>query len=100
MKKRLKGLYLVISSVIICLLNLPFALAKSASGHKLFYTNPGNRTAAVSTGLVTAKSSVYDSLSLNLKGMSREAFEFAKKGFNKLVQEGRLLNDSIISIID
>ena len=103
MKKRLKGLYLIISSVVICLLNLPFALAKSAAGNKLFYHPPVGARRALpsgSSGFVPVLKSAYDSLSLNLKGMSREAFEYAKKGFNKLVEEGKLLNDSIISIID
>jgi len=92
MKKSLKGLYLIISSVVICLLNLPFAIAKSSTGTR--------KLTPVNTGPATSKRSVYDSLSLNLKGMSKEAFEYAKKGFNKLVAEGKLLNDSIISIVD
>ena len=44
--------------------------------------------------------SVYDSLKLNLAGLNRKAFELAQKGFEKLVEQGVILNDSIISIID
>jgi len=100
MKKRLKGLYLIVSSIVICLINLPLAIAKTAGGHKLLSSNSGRKVTPINRGSVSASRSVYDSLSLNLKGMSKEAFEFAKRGFNKLVEEGKLVNDSIISIID
>lgn len=105
MKKKFKGVYLVISSIVIGLFNLPFAFAKSASGgHKLFFTPPPAdstaKNSADSLQFIPVIRSVYDSLHLNLRGMSEEAFEFAKKGLDKLVEEGRLLNDSIISIID
>ncbi len=103
MKKRFRGIHVIISSLVIGFFNLPFAFAKSASGHKLFFHPPTDssiKISARSTGLTRAARSAYDSLALNLKGLSREAFEFAKKGFNKLADEGRLVNDSIISIID
>lgn len=44
--------------------------------------------------------SVYDSLHLNLQGLSREAFDYAKKGLERLAAQGRLMNQSIISIAD
>jgi hypothetical protein len=103
MKKRFKGFYLLISSIVIGLLHLPFAFAKSATGNKLFFRPPGDSTAANTANslpYIPALKSVYDSLHLNLKGMSQEAYEYAKKGLGKLVEEGKLLNDSIISIID
>ena len=40
MKKKIKGLYFLISSVVIGLLHLPFAFAKAATGNKLFYHPP------------------------------------------------------------
>ena len=103
MKKKIKGFYLLVSSIVIGLLHLPFAFAKSATGAKLFYHPPvdlATKTTAVSTSLVPALRSVYDSLHLNLKGLSQQAFDYAKQGLNILVAEGKLLNDSIISIID
>lgn len=103
MKKRFKGFYLLVSSVIIGLLHLPFAFAKSANGTKLFISHlPADSTekSGASAGPLPVLKSVYDSLHLNLKGLSAEAYEFAKAGLNKLIEEGKLLNDSIISIID
>ncbi len=103
MKKKFKGFYLLVSSIVIGLLHLPFAFAKSATGAKLFYHPPvdsTNKTKVVSTPLFPSIVSVYDSLHLNLKGLSQQAFDYAKQGLLKLIEEGKLLNDSIISIID
>lgn len=43
---------------------------------------------------------VYDSLSLYNKGLSDEAFMYAMEGFEELLNEGVVKNDSIITIID
>lgn len=103
MKKKFKGFYLLISSIVIGLLHLPFAFAKSATGAKLFYHPPVDSAKKInisSAPLFPSIISVYDSLHLNLKGLSQQAFDYAKKGLNILIEEGKLLNDSIISIID
>ena len=103
MKKKIKGFYLIVSSFFIAILHLPFAFAKSATGTKLFFHPPADSAAksTIAPGPdATAIKSVYDSLHLNFKGLSHQAFDFAKQGLQKLVEEGRLLNDSIISIID
>ena len=101
MKKRSKKIRILVSSIVIGLLNLAFAFARSATGSKVFYHPPARVAGAVSSTTLTftpSIRSVYDSLRLNLKGMSREAFEYAKKGFSRLVEEGKLVNDSIISM--
>jgi hypothetical protein len=103
MKKRLKNLYLILSSFLIAILHLPFAFAKSATGSIRNIFVPFDSTVLDKTDslqFIPALRSVYDSLHLNLAGLSQQAFEYAKKGLNRLVEEGKLLNDSIISIID
>jgi hypothetical protein len=103
MKKKFKGFYLLVSSVVIGFLHLPFAFAKSATGAKLFYHPPAGsnpRSNMTAAPPLPALKSVYDSLQLSLKGLSQQAFDYAKKGLNILIEEGKLLNDSIISIID
>src|SRR5687768_8544772 len=106
MLKRLKGFYFIISSIVITLLHLPFAFAKSAAGARVFL-NPGDSTKkeAANTPVLPAPApmavkSVYDSLKLDLNGLSRQAYEYAKLGFDKLVEQGRVINNSIISIVD
>jgi L,D-transpeptidase catalytic domain len=103
MKKKIKGFYLIVSSFVIAILHLPFAFAKSATGTKIFFHLPVDSTAknTVATAPITSSlKSVYDSLHLSLKGLSQQAFDFAKQGLQKLMAEGKLLNDSIISIVD
>ncbi len=103
MKKKIKGFYLIVSSFVIAILHLPFAFAKSATGTKLFFHPPADSTTKntnESVPFTPALKSVYDSLHLNFKGLSYQAFDFAKIGLQKLVEDGKLLNDSIISIID
>jgi len=43
---------------------------------------------------------VYDSLQLSDRGLSRQVFEYAIRGFNKIRTTGALENDSILSIVD
>lgn len=102
MKKRVKGFYLIISSVFIYLLHLPVVFAKSATTNKLFFhlSDSSAKKLTQSTHFIPSILSVYDSLQLHFMGLNRQAFDFAKKGFDKLIEQGRLLNDSIISIID
>jgi hypothetical protein len=45
-------------------------------------------------------SNIYDSLRLNLMGLSRQAFQYAMEGFNCLTKAGKIANAKIISIVD
>ncbi len=49
---------------------------------------------------VKIETSLYDSLNLNSVGLSREAFDYAVKGYHYLLSAGRLNNDHLISIVD
>jgi hypothetical protein len=103
MKKKFKNFYLLVSSVIISILHLPLAFAKSTGSSKLFFTPLKDsiaKNAVDSMQLIPSLRSAYDSLHLNLKGLSLQAYDYAKQGFDKLLTEGRVINDSIISIID
>ncbi|HSO87194.1 MAG TPA: murein L,D-transpeptidase catalytic domain family protein [Draconibacterium sp.] len=46
------------------------------------------------------KTDIYSFLNLAQYGLSNEAYQLALKGFNKLKTEGKLLNSSILTIID
>jgi hypothetical protein len=106
MKKKFKGFYLIISSFIIAILHLPFAFAKSASaGAKFLWKSMEDSLTIEPTKTIfiepaMAGKSVYDSLHHQLNGLSQQAFDYAKKGFDRLVAEGKLLNDSLIAIAD
>jgi hypothetical protein len=109
-KPYFKKFYFLLSSSLIFLLHLPFVFAKSRplNGEK-----PKPRPVTVGTtingysAMNIIKSSIgnsvgaiYDSLRLNLMGLSHQGFEYAMKGFDFLVKAGRLSNDSILSIVD
>jgi hypothetical protein len=48
----------------------------------------------------SGQSNIYDSLKLGALGLSKQAFDYALKGFNYLVAKGKIANNSIISIAD
>lgn len=102
MKKKFRGFYLLVSSIFIALLHLPFAFAKSATNTRLFhpFAEATEKKPESNSSFLPPVKTVYDSLHLNLSGLSHQAFEYAKQGLNKLIEEGQLLNDSIVSIID
>jgi hypothetical protein len=66
-------------------------------------------TAAVDTAVVTAAPSggaaagalaLYESLNLDSVGLSRPAFEYAIKGYQKLVDSGLVTNQQYLTIVD
>jgi hypothetical protein len=99
MKKKFKSAYLLLSSILISLVSLPFAFAKSATGAKLFCHPSDSRKKSLTVSEpVSVVKSVYDSLHLKITGLSHQAFDYAKKGFEKLAQQGKLNNNSIVAI--
>jgi len=103
MIKRAKGIYIFISTLLIGALHLSFGFAKNTGQlvRDVFHTGDSSIYSPNDSLLFTPEiKSVYDSLQLNLKGLSREAFESARKGMEHLAAQGRLINESIISIVD
>jgi hypothetical protein len=107
MQKKLKGFYFLVSTLVIAILHMPFAFAKSAKQHFLSYTATpttaafaGPTPAPAPAPAVSMVRSVYDSLHLQVSGLSRQAFDYAKAGFDKLVKQGKIINQSVISIVD
>ncbi|WP_462219884.1 murein L,D-transpeptidase catalytic domain-containing protein, partial [Ferruginibacter sp.] len=61
-----------------------------------FFVNSESPLVAVST----SHANVYDSLRLNLMGLSQQAFQYAMQGLDHLLKAGKISNDKIISIVD
>jgi hypothetical protein len=103
----LKKIVFSFSPVLIVLLHLPFVFAINRPLH---IDQPHQDLTSLPTGVSkilnspkvdpVSPSSVYDRLNLDRLGLSRDAFEYAIKGFNKLREEGKLNNSGIITIID
>lgn len=110
MFKKLKAVYLLTASLFITLIHVPFGVNRNISAASA--ASPINNTeevAGTNEEVIPAPApapapnpmpSAYDSLDLDAKGLSEEAFEYAKKGFVKLIENGKITNDSIISIVD
>ena len=99
MQRKLKTAYLVLTSVLLYLFHLPIALAKSATGSR-FIPDASDSVRKVSSKTLASARSVYDSLRLDVAGLSRQAYDYALRGFDKLLAQGKLLNDSILTIAD
>jgi hypothetical protein len=100
-KRKVRNAYLFISSLVVGLLSFPFAFAKSVEKKaSQFKHTVANLSVNDLIPVIPSAVSVYDSLRLNLAGLNRKAFEMAQQGYEKLREQGALLNDNIISIID
>lgn len=100
-KRKVRNAYLFISSLLVGLFSFPFAFAKSVEKRATQLRDTVSNL-SVSDFIPTIPSavSVYDSLKLNLSGLNRKAFELAQQGFERLKEQGVILNDHIISIAD
>lgn len=103
MKKSLKLSWLLLSSFFIGIAHFTMAMAKPR--------HAGNNVAALELSFYPVGEdsldadaprikSVYDSLQLELSGLSRQAFDYAQRGWKKLKAQGKLLNDRILAIVD
>jgi hypothetical protein len=100
-KRKVRTAWLFISSLIVGLFSFPFAFAKSVEKTAIQLKDTvSNLNVTDFVPLMPSAVSVYDSLRLNLAGLNRKAFEYAQQGFEKLKEQGVILNDHIISIID
>src|SRR5512138_883028 len=99
-KRKVRNAWLFVSSLLVGLFSFPFAFAKSVEKRATQFKNTVTNTITDFMPTIPSAISVYDSLKLNLEGLNRKAFELAQRGFEKLVDQGVILNDNIISIID
>lgn len=93
---KVNKVFLSFCAIVGFMLHLPFAF----SGTKVFSFNPAaNITGSnLNTSLSSAK--VYDSLKLNLSGLSEKAFFSAIRGYEYLKGKGKIANENILSIAD
>lgn len=104
-KSMVKKIYLFLSSFFIFILHLPFVFAKikpaehvsaiKAAAHNISASFSGNPSSPLNS-----QARIYDSLKLNTLGLSKQAFDYALKGFNYLKSLGKVHNDEILSIVD
>ncbi len=97
-KFRAKKVYFFFSALFAFMLHLPFAFSgtKSFTFKKVIPSTP----ALQGEHNVSAVSKMYDSLKLNLSGLSHEAFDYAVKGYEYLKSKGKIANQNVLSIVD
>src|SRR5882672_574464 len=100
MKRNLRGFYLLVSTLVIGLFQLPFAFGRTVFGGKPFITASTTMGPSDSLQATIPIPSVYDSLHLDVLGLSRKAFDYAQKGWGKLIEQGKVTNAAILSIVD
>lgn len=103
MKVNLKNNYVLgFVLVLVFLVHLPilFATPKAAKANLFYETNLVNKNKDLISAKSAALYNVYDSLNLEEKGLSRQVFDYAVNGFNKIKENGVLENEQILSIAD
>lgn len=101
-KIRLKRVYLCFAAFLAFMLHLPVAFSGNnvVDISKAMGDTNNNNTDVSQEKSSSAVYKVYDSLKLNLKGLSENAFNYAVKGYEYLKAQGKIANDNIISIAD
>jgi hypothetical protein len=79
----------------LCLTSL-LSLKVSSIGKK----NTGVVKHTVAKAGASANAMLYDQLALGALGLSQQAYEYALAGYERLLEEGKLKNDDILSIVD
>ena len=95
---KINKVQLAFFAIVAFMLHLPFAF----SGTKVFTANslPSNTTTSSASTLSFSSAKIYDSLQLNLSGLSEQAFASAVKGYEYLKSKGKIGNENILSIAD
>jgi hypothetical protein len=106
-KLTIKNVYLFFSSVFFFLLHIPFVFAKNKPAIQNFTTNKIEHIATDTLSFSNLKNvavdsvaNLYQSLCLNILGLSQQAFTDALKGLNYVNESGKICKNKIISIID
>ncbi len=97
-KVKIKKLYIYFSAVLTFMLHLPVVFANTTISTAKKVIDP-TITPALDNKMIAA-TKMYDSLKLNIQGLSKHAFLYAIKGFDYLKVTHKIANDNIISIID
>lgn len=102
--KSLKGKLIYLPLICMILLHMPMVFAATKVHIQSIPVNllSNNKVINIteSDAAANAIEAEYDSLHLDNMGLSKTAFTYAMKGFNYLLQQGKVAKDNIISIVD
>lgn len=86
---------------LLAMVHMPCAISTSnGMGAKKFVFNEADFITDLTGTNYSAMTNLYDSLNLDSKGLSQEAFDYAAKGYIYLKEQGKLSNSRVLTIID
>ena len=95
---KVNKLYLAFFGIVAFMLHLPFAFSNTKFSS--FKVKNIIKPIALPSGKLFSSAKMYDSLKLNISGLSEQAFDYAFKGYQFLKLKGKIGNDNILSIVD
>ncbi len=96
-----KKFYLLLSSVFVFIIHLLFVFAKTKPAGSMSRNASVNAVSNSATPTSAIEQpSIFDSLKLGKLGLSRQAYDYAFKGYKYLLAKGKIANINIISIAD
>lgn len=100
MKSSFKKFLALLFPIFIVLLHLPFVFAKSRTSAEIKIAHEHLNFNATETNNDLANSNLYESLQLDNLGLSKEAYQYALKGYNYLLNSGKLAKHQTLTIVD
>ncbi|MEJ7627745.1 MAG: murein L,D-transpeptidase catalytic domain family protein [Ferruginibacter sp.] len=95
-----RKVYVFFFSVLVFMLHLPVAFS---STKPLIFKTSDNPVSSVINNIVSRTeyfAALYNNMDLSVMGLSEDAFNYAMKGFDNLVNNGKIGNTRIITIVD
>jgi L,D-transpeptidase catalytic domain len=99
-KKNHKGLFLALFILVVTSFHLTTAFTRSSTSIKSYHSMTMDPDSLRAISLSNRNVSLYDSLHLDLMGLNPSAFNYARKGWEKLVGQGKLDKQSLVTIVD
>jgi len=97
----LKKTLVFVSPLLIFILHLPFVFAKSGPADPVYSVATGySDNGKIANAVLTSHSFIYEQLNLQALGLSEEAFNYAIKGYDYLVEQGKIKKNDLLSIVD
>jgi hypothetical protein len=85
----------------VLLMTVPVIMsARSAKENEQRFSGPASTPLVSNIPVVEEAAMIYDSLQLDELGLSKEAFEYAWKGYQRLAEQGKIIRKDVLSICD
>ncbi len=98
----IKNTQLFLTFFLLFILHLPFVFANTKPFNENVVKGKMSNELMDNTGKVSLidAATMYDNMNLNDLGLSEQAFDYAVKGYEFMKENGKIINDDVISIVD